>query len=99
MSYVLAPEAAEELQEIFEWYLAHASSRVAAIFLEEFERTARLVEREPGLGTMTGNGWAVFPVFRYPYSLIYRATDEGIRIGAIAHKRRGPGYRKTAEQR
>ena len=99
MTYFLAPEAVEEIQEIFTWYLAHASPRVAAAFLDEFERAARLVDRDPGLGTKTSNGRLVFPVRRYPYSLIYRQTDEGTRIGAIAHKRRGPRYRQHAERR
>lgn len=76
MSYFLAPQAAEELGEIFNWHIEHASLRVAAAFLDEFERAARLVDRAPGLGSKTSNGRLIFPLRRYPYLLIYRVADE-----------------------
>lgn len=99
MSYWLSPEAAEELEEIFAWYLEHASPRIAAAFLDEFERAAELVDQHPGLGAKASNGRRIFPVRRYPYFLIYRTTAEGARIGAIAHKRRSPRYRQQALRR
>ncbi len=99
MSYFLAPQAAEELEEIFNWYIKHASLRVAAAFLDEFERAARLVDRAPGLGSRTSNGRLIFPLRRYPYLLIYRMAEEGARIGAIAHERRGPRYQRKALRR
>jgi plasmid stabilization system protein ParE len=99
VAYSLSPQAAGELEDAFAWYLEHASPRVAAAFLDEFERAAGLVDRHPGLGTKTSNGRLVYPLRRYPYVLIYRVAAEGARIGAVAHERRGPRYRQQAVRR
>ncbi len=99
MTYALSEEAAHELDEAFQSYLERASAKVAENFLVEFERAALLVDRYPGIGTPVRGGRRVFPLRRYPYSLIYRSTDEGARIGAVAPQRRGPMYWKKARAR
>ena len=99
MTYSLSEQAALELAEVFERYLERASTKVAENFLAEFERSARLADQYPGIGTPTKNGRLVLPLRRYPYSLIYRTTDEGIKIGAIAPQRRGPRYWQEAKAR
>ena len=53
---------------------------------------ARLVAEDPGLGKPTSRGRRLFPMHHFPYSLVYRAEDEGVRIGAVAHQSRRPGY-------
>jgi plasmid stabilization system protein ParE len=89
---LLTAEAAQELEAVFEHYLEHAGAGVAGRFLLEFERAALLVDQYPGVGTPTKKGRRIFPIRRYPYSLIYRSTSEGARIGAVASQHRGPGY-------
>lgn len=92
MTYSLSEDAQRELAEIVAYYFEHASAKVAERFLTEFARAARLIDANPGLGTATLNGRRIFPVRRFPYSLVYRANDDGARIGAIAHQNRRPGY-------
>ena len=99
VTYSLSDGAARELSETFDRYLEHASAKVAENFLIEFERAARLVDQFPGIGTPTKNGRRVFPLRRYPYSLIYRTADEGVKVGAVAPQRRGPGYWRRARSR
>jgi plasmid stabilization system protein ParE len=100
MTYSLSAEAAEELEEAFLHYQEHASSKVAQSFLDEFERAAALVDEYPGIGTKASNGRRIFPLRRYPYSLVYRsAGEEGVRIGAVAHQSRGPKYQRQARAR
>ena len=92
MSFFLSPEAEEELAEALAFYAARASTSVANAFLSEFTRAARLVAANPGLGTPALRRWRLFPLHRFPYSLVYRAANEGVRIAAIAHQRRRPEY-------
>ncbi len=94
MTYALSEEAEKELAEAFSYYLAHASRKVAERFLDEFTRAARLIDSNPGLGTATLSGRLMFPLRKYPYSIVYRASDQGARIGAIAHHKRPPRYWK-----
>ena len=92
MTYFLSVEAEQELAEALAFYRERASQVVAAAFLGEFERAAVLLAQNPGLGTPSLNGRRVFPLQRFPYSLIYRNSAEGIRISAVAHQRRRPAY-------
>ena len=92
VSYFLAQEAEEELAEAIAFYNEHASTSIAHAFLSEFIRAAWLVEANPGIGSPTSRGRRLFPLHRFPYSLVYRAEDDGVRIGAVAHQSRRPGY-------
>ena len=92
VSYFLSQEAEEELAEAIAFYNEQASMSVANAFLSEFTRAARLVAENPGLGKPPSRGRRLFPLHRFPYSLVYRAEDEGVRIGAVAHHSRRPGY-------
>lgn len=92
MSFSLTQEAERELEEAFAYYMEHGSKKVAERFLDEFTRAARLIDSNPGLGTPTLNGRRIFPIRRYPYSLVYRSDSEGARIGAVAHQKRKPSY-------
>jgi plasmid stabilization system protein ParE len=92
VSYFLAAEAEAELAEAMRFYAEQAGRPVALAFLLEFTRAAELLASNPGLGTPTLRERRVFPLRRFPYSLIYRADPDGIRIGAVAHHSRRPGY-------
>lgn len=92
VSYFLTPEAEEELADAIAFYKARASTSVANAFLSEFTRAARLVAENPGLGAPTSRGRRLLPLHRFPYSLLYRAEDDGVRIGAVAHQSRRPGF-------
>jgi toxin ParE1/3/4 len=68
------------------------SVAVAENFLATFESKVRLIAEFPGVGTPTSKGRRLFPIGRYPYSILYRADDGVVQISAIAHHSRQPGY-------
>jgi plasmid stabilization system protein ParE len=92
VSYVLAPEAEEELADAAAFCLQHFGPNAAANFLDTFEAKAQLIGESPGLGTPTANGRRLYPIGRYPFSMLYRSEADGVRISAIAHHGRGPAY-------
>ncbi len=92
MSHVLSTEARQELTEAVRFYRRQASAAVAASFISEFERVAQVLTRFPDIGTPISSKWRMFPLRRFPYSLIYSEAEAGIRIVAVAHQRRRPGY-------
>ncbi len=61
-------------------------------FLDEFERVAGMLAREPGLGTPAGAERASFPLHRFPYTLIYKPTSGGIRVLVLRHQHRDPQF-------
>jgi toxin ParE1/3/4 len=92
VNYVLTPEAEAELLEAVTFYVQHVSIAVAENFLATFEQKARLIAEFPGIGTPTVNRRRLFPIGRFPPSMLYRVEDNEVRISAIAHHSRGPGY-------
>ena len=92
MTYSLHPEAARELEEALAFYREQGGIGLARTFLAEFERVAKLLVLNPGLGTPTSGSRRSFPLRRFPYSLIYRSTGEDIRFLVVGHQHRRPGY-------
>jgi toxin ParE1/3/4 len=92
VNYVLTPEAEAELAEAVTFYAMHVGLNVARNFLIRFEEKAQLLTEFPGIGTPTTKGRRLFPIGRYPYSMLYRVHDGVVRISAIAHHSRRPGY-------
>jgi len=92
VSCLLAPEAEADLAEAASFYAEHVSVNVARNFLATFEEKTRLLIEFPGLGTPTTKGRCLFPIGRYPYSILDRAEPGAIRISAIAHHSRRPRY-------
>jgi toxin ParE1/3/4 len=92
VSWSLSPDAEEELNQAAAYYREQVSAALAAAFLDEFERAARLIVEHPGLGTPTSRGRRLKPLRRFPFSLLYRAVGQDILISAVVHQRRRPGY-------
>jgi len=92
VNYLLTPEAEAELAEAVMFYAANVSLNVARNFLARFEEKAQLLTEFPGIGTSTTNGRRLFPIGRYPYSILYRVHDGEVRISAIAAHARRPRY-------
>jgi len=85
------PQAEQEAQRAFRWY-NERSPTAAHAFLADLDhavlRVAEAPERWPHY-----QGTARRYIFQqFPFSLIYRITDDAIDVIAIAHHRRRPGY-------
>ena len=94
MIYTLHPGAELDLDEACRRYRKAASGRVIVRFLDEFERVAELLAREPGLGTPAGDERATFPLHGFPYTVIYKPTGAGIRVLVVRHQHRDPAHGK-----
>ena len=70
MTYSLHPGAEHDVADAMDFYSEHAGQVVAARFLEEFERVAKLLVEHPGLGTPTTTGRRTFPLKVFPYSVV-----------------------------
>ena len=92
MIYTLHPGAELDLDEACRRYRRKASGRVIVRFIDEFERAAKLLAIEPGLGTPTGDGRATYPLHHYPYTVIYKPTETGVRILVVRHQHRDPEH-------
>ncbi len=92
MTYSLHPEAEQDIADALDFYTEQAGLLVAKRFLDEFERVATLLASQPGFGTPTTNGRRVFPLRVFPYSIVYRSLDAGIRVIVVRHQHRKPGY-------
>ena len=92
MTYSLHPGAEQDIAAALDFYTEQAGLLLAQRFLDEFERVARLLVTHPGFGTPTTKGRHVFPLRIFPYSVVYRHLEAGIRIIVVRHQHRKPGY-------
>jgi plasmid stabilization system protein ParE len=93
MNYSLHPEAAGDLREAAEFYRVRAGNSLSQSLLAEFEQSVNILLQHPGLGSpWRGRGRRRYLMKRFPYFLIYTVSAEEIRIIAVAHQSRRPGY-------
>jgi len=92
MIYTLHPGAENDVAEALDFYGVCAGAAVAVRFLAEFERVAKLLAQQPGLGTPIARGRKSYPLRIFPYSVVYRALEGELRILVVRHQRRKPGY-------
>ena len=92
MTYTLHPGAEQDIADALDFYSEQAGQVVARRFFSEFERVASLLVEHPGLGTPTKRGRRVFPLRAFPYSVVYRELESGIRVVIVRHQHRKPGY-------
>lgn len=73
-------------------YTKLVSAQLARDFISEFERSIDLLRSNPMLGAKWAGRYRRLPLPRFPYSLVYILTADRIRLIALAHQRRRPGY-------
>jgi len=92
----LSVEAVEELAEAATWYDARQRG-LGAKFIDEFERALvsigsrpasfpRLRDVSPDMGIRR------IMLARFPYGLVFLELDVEIRVLAVAHAKRDPGF-------
>jgi plasmid stabilization system protein ParE len=92
MNYWLHPEAQEDLREAAKFYREQAGVGLSQSLFAEFEHSVSLLLRYPGLGAVWRHGKRRIVMNRFPYSVIYTVVGEQIRVLAVAHHSRRPGY-------
>ena len=93
MKLVIVPLALAELHDAAAFYMEKANVELGLAFVAEFERTTNLVLENPMLGAIFRGDRRRYLLRRFPYSIIYQVTAEELRVVAVAHHRRRPGYR------
>lgn len=92
MKLVVTPPALAELHDAAAFYTLKANVELGLAFVAEFERAANLVLDNPLLGAAFRSSRRRYILRRFPYGIIYQVTAEELRILAVAHHRRRPGY-------
>ena len=89
------PAAEQELIESIRRYLIEAGPLHAVEFDNEVKRVVSLLLTLPKIGTPGARGIRSIPLRRYPFSLQYRIEGNVLRVLAVAHHSRRPGYWST----
>ena len=92
MKISLNAQAELELVEGAAYYAREANAKIANAFISEFNRSAKLLGEFPKLGSTWRGRIRRLPLRRFPYSIVYYLRDSEVRILAIAHQRRRPGF-------
>ena len=92
MTYTVHPGGELDLAEASDFYVKQAGEIVARRFLAEFERVARLVDRNPEAGAEIRKNRRSFHFAVFPYTVIYRKLEAGIQVLVVRHQSRKPSY-------
>jgi toxin ParE1/3/4 len=92
VNYWLHPEAREDLREAAEFYRDNAGAALSQSVLAEFEHSVNLLLEHPRLGSKWRYGKRRLVMRLFPFSVIYTVVDDQLRILAVAHHSRRPGY-------
>ena len=93
MNYVIAPAAKRDIDLVAAFY-SEVRAGLGLGFIEEVQRIVSLLQAHPDLGQKAGQRHRCFPLTGFPYFLNYRVDKEAslIRIIAVSHQKRRPGY-------
>jgi len=86
------PEALAEAEEATHWYRDNGGSSPSRAFAQELRRVVSLAAEQPGVGSLGLHGTVRLYLKRFPYTLVFRVQGESVRVIAIAHQSRRPGY-------
>src|SRR5579863_748357 len=92
-SFYFHPAALEEAVAAARWY-RERSPRAARRFLSELKVVIARIRDEPRRWPRGIQGTRRLNLFFFPYAVIYWESDGVIRILAVAHGHRRPGYWK-----
>lgn len=86
------PEAEAEAKAAALYYRTQGGSQVADEFSGTLRDAIALIRERPAMGTPGNRRTRRMILKRFPYSVVYRIDGEHIRILAVAHQHRRPGY-------
>ncbi len=92
MKITLHPAAEQDVQEAAAFYEREGTPTVAARFVAEFKRLATLLHEHPEIGSLRQDGRRGFSMSVFPYTVIYRANTDEIKILVVKHDSKRPGF-------
>lgn len=94
MNLFVHPGALADLNDAAAFYTERANNELGISLISEFERALGMLSGNPELGAVWRGSLRRFPLRRFPYSLVYQVKLQELRVIALAHQRRRPGYWK-----
>lgn len=88
------PAAVEEAEAAARWYWER-SPRAAARFVGEIYQVVSKILEAPQRWPQGPGASRKIKLPCFPFTVVYRESDDAIQILAVAHGRRRPGYWKT----
>jgi plasmid stabilization system protein ParE len=88
----LSREAQADASEALDWYIGEGAFLAADEFTNELDQALAMLTTFPSLGGKAAHNTRIVPLHIFPYSLIYRLQADTIRVIAVAHHSRRPGY-------
>ncbi len=92
MRIVYRSAALEEIRDAFAWYLKEAGQRHAQRFRDELNAKLALLLAHPPGGTSGTTAIRKLPLKVFPYTVHFKVDGDVIRVFAVAHHKRRPGY-------
>lgn len=88
MNYSFAVGADRDITQALDFYAERASELVAKRFATELDRVVQLLRLYPRFGTRISAGRRAYPLSGFPYSVVYKVSDEHLRILVVRHQSR-----------
>lgn len=90
------PAVGRELTDSAEYYESRLPG-LGADFLGELGSLFGLLKENPEIGAVIEAPYRRVVLNRFPFSVVYRLKGSALRIMAVAHQRRKPGYWRGRE--
>lgn len=92
MKVSFSAQALDDAQQQADWYITQGAWAAAQALHLALVHAVQRVAVSPGLGSPGPLGTRLWPLRRFPVSLVYRVDGESLRIIAVAPHRRRPGF-------
>jgi toxin ParE1/3/4 len=83
--------AREDVRAAVGWY-REKSERAALEFVGELKRAVASVQEAPSRWALRKDNMRRFPLWRFPFVVVYEEEDSRIAVWAVAHGSRRPEY-------
>jgi toxin ParE1/3/4 len=90
-SVIFHPLAEQELLDAVSYY-EQQETGLGLEYLGEVEHAVNFLMRYPEAGSKVRGSIRRLTLPKFPYSLLYRVSEEQIRVLAVAHHKRKPQY-------
>lgn len=80
------------MQQAANYYGDKGGNALALAFIDEAYRVLRVVTASPLMGSAFDGRFRQYALRRFPYKVFYEVATSEVRVFAVAHHRRRPGY-------
>ena len=88
----LSAEAQADADAVVDWYIGEGAFIAAEDFTEELDGAIDLLNQFAALGESGMHHTRSLPLHGFPYTLNYSLRHDTVRVIAVAHHSRRPGY-------